>query len=46
MLTVLYKVVEKIKGFGPYEHTAYLEDYSEKVLLKNSDTSVYVFHLM
>ena len=46
MLTFLYKVVEKIKVFKPYEYSAYLEDYNEKVLLKNSNTSVYFFHLM
>ena len=44
MLTFLYKVVEKIKVFKPYEYSAYLEDYNEKVLLKNSNTSVYFFH--
>lgn len=43
MLTFLYKVVEKIKVFEPYEYIAYLEGYNEKVLLKNSNTSVYFF---
>ena len=43
MLTFLYKVVEKIKVFELYEYTAYLEGYNEKVLLKNSNTSVYFF---